>query len=71
MNVPIHTCPMSLCFFNLYTEHNMRNDGLNEFKLELSDLWMLPINGWKQRGTKEPLDEGEGGEWKSWLKAKY
>ena len=20
------------------------------------------------RGTKEPLDEGEGGEWKSWLK---
>ena len=25
-------------------------------------------NGRKQRGTKQPLDEGEGGEWKSWLK---
>ena len=21
-----------------------------------------------EKGTKEPLDEGEGGEWKSWLK---
>ena len=27
-------------------------------------------NGRKQRGNKEPLDEGEGGEWKSWLKNK-
>ena len=24
--------------------------------------------GRKQRGTKEPLDESERGEWKSWLK---
>ena len=24
----------------------------------------------KQRGTKEPLDEGERGEWKSWLETK-
>ena len=23
---------------------------------------------WKWRGTKEPLDEGERGEWKSWFK---
>ena len=28
-------------------------------------------NGRKQRGTKEPLDEGEGGEWRSQLKTKY
>ena len=27
--------------------------------------------GRKPRGTQEPLDEGEGGEWKSWLKTKY
>ena len=26
-------------------------------------------HGRKWRGTKEPLDEGEWGEWKSWLKA--
>ena len=29
------------------------------------------LNGRKQRRTKEPLDEGEGREWKSWLKTKY
>ena len=28
-------------------------------------------NGRKRRGTKEPLDKGEGGEWKSLLKTKY
>ena len=28
-------------------------------------------NGRKQTGTKEPLDEAEGGEWKSQLKSKY
>ena len=25
----------------------------------------------KRRGTKEPLEEGERGEWKSWLKTQY
>ena len=25
----------------------------------------------KQRGTKEPLDKGERGEWKSWLEAQH
>ena len=28
--------------------------------------WHHP-NGRKQRGTKEPPDEGERGEWKSWF----
>ena len=28
-------------------------------------------NDRKWRGTKEPLDDGERGEWKSWLKTKY
>ena len=28
-------------------------------------------NGRKQRGIKEPLDEGERGEWKSWLKTQH
>ena len=27
--------------------------------------------GRKWRGTKKPLDENEGGEWKSWLKAQH
>ena len=25
----------------------------------------------KRRGIKEPLDEGERGEWKSWLKTQH
>ena len=28
-------------------------------------------NGRKQRGTKEPLDEGERRDWKNWLKNKH
>ena len=28
-------------------------------------------NGRKWRRTKEPLDESERGEWKSWLKAQH
>ena len=32
-----------------------------------SDMQMIPSYGRKQRRTKEPLDEGERGEWKSWL----
>ena len=32
--------------------------------------WHHP-NGRKQRGNKEPLDEGERGEWKSWLKTQH
>ena len=29
------------------------------------------LNGRKWKRTKEPLDEGERGEWKSWLKIKH
>ena len=32
--------------------------------------WHNP-NGRKQRGTKEPLDESEWGEWKSWRKTQH
>ena len=32
-----------------------------------SDMQMKPPYGRKWRRTKEPLDESEGGEWKSWL----
>ena len=36
-----------------------------------SDMQMTPLNGRKLRGTKEPLDKGERGEWKSWLKTQH
>ena len=29
------------------------------------------LNGRNWKGTKEPLDEGERGEWKSWLKTQH
>ena len=32
--------------------------------------WHHPY-GRKWKGTKKPLDEGESGEWKSWLKAQH
>ena len=36
-----------------------------------SDMQMTPPYGRKGRGAKEPLDESERGEWKSWLKAQH
>ena len=36
-----------------------------------SDMQMIPPYGRKQRRTKEPLDESEGGKWKSWFKTQH
>ena len=60
---------MSPCLFKLYAEHVMRNPGLEELQAGIkiggktsttSDRRMIPFNGRKQRGAKEPPDEGEG-----------
>ena len=56
----------------------MRNPGLEEtqagIKITRRNLnicrWCHPY-GRKWRGTKKPLDESEGGDWKSWLKAQH
>ena len=32
---------------------------------------MIPPYGRNWRGTKEPLDESERGEWKAWLKTQH
>ena len=37
----------------------------------ISDMHMTPPLGKKWRRTKEPLDESERGEWKSWLKTQH
>ena len=60
------------CLFNLYTEYIMRNAGLNAsqagIKIPGRNIYNLryaedtTLNGRKQRGTKEPLDEDERGE---------
>ena len=70
-------CILSPCLFNLYAECIMRNTGLEEAQAgikiagrNISNLmcrWHHPYSR-KQRRTKEPLDESERGDWKSWLK---
>ena len=73
-------CILSPCLFNLYAEYIMRNAGLEEIQLEsrlpgeisiTSDMQMKSPLWPKWRGTKEPLDESERGEWKSWFKAQH
>ena len=72
-------CLLSPCLFNLYAEHIMRNAGLDELQAGIkigrrninNPRYRDLSNGRKWRGTKKPLDEGEGEEWKSWLKTKY
>ena len=71
---------LSPCLFNFYAEYIMRNTGLEEAQAgikiagrninNLRCRWHHPY-GRKWRRTKEPLDESERGEWKSWLKAQH
>ena len=74
-------CILSPCLFNLYAEYIMRNAGLGEAQAGIkiarrsinnfryADGTTLIAESW--RGTKEPLDEGERREWKSWLKTQH
>ena len=71
-------CPL---LFNLYAEYIMRNvrqdeaqTGIQIARRNINNLryandTTLMTREW--RGTKEPLDEGERGEWNSWLKTQH
>ena len=70
---------LSPCLFNLYAEYIMRNAGLDELQAGIK-IARRNINNLRyaddttlgrQQRTKEPLDESERGEWKSWLKAGF
>ena len=75
-------CILSPCLFNFYAEYNMRNAGLEEAQagmeiagrninnLRYADDTILMAESEEER-TKEPLDESERGERKSWLKAQH
>ena len=61
-------CILSPCLFNLYAEYIMRNARLDEAQAgvkiverNINNLRYDHSNGRKQRGTKEPLDEGGRG----------
>ena len=58
----------------------MKNAGLEEAQAEIkmamrnintSDMQMTPPLWKKWRKSKQPLDESERGEWKSWLKTQH
>ena len=65
-------CMLSPCLYNFYLEYIMRNAGLDEAQTGIK-IARRNINNFRyaenttlmaesQRGTKEPLDEGEKGE---------
>ena len=67
-------CIVSPCLFNLYEEYIMQNSGLAEAQARIK-IAVRNINNLRYADDttfmaeiKEPLDEGERGEWKSWLK---
>ena len=67
--------------FSLYAEYIMSNDGLDEAQAGIKIAGRKINNlkyaddtnpyGRKWRGTKEPPDKGEIGEWKNWLKTQH
>ena len=68
-------CILSPCY-NLYAEWIKWNARLDESQAGIkiagrSVCRWYHSNGKKWRGTKEPLDEGEKGEWKSCLKTQH
>ena len=73
-------CILWPCLFNLYAEYIMRNAGLEEAQAgikmagrNISNLRYADDTTFmaKWRRTKQPLDESQRGEWKSWLKAQH
>ena len=77
-------CRLSPCLFNLYAEYLKGNAEMDESQAELKiarrninnlryadDTTLMVVKRWKWRGTKEPLDECERGEWKSWFKTQH
>ena len=74
-------CILSPCLFNLYAEYIMWNAELHESQAGIKTT-RRNINNFRcaddttlmaesKRGTKEPLDEGERGKLKSWLKTQH
>ena len=59
------------CLFNLYADYIIWNARLDEAQAGIKTWYIKDIDGRKLRRTKEPLDESERGEWKSWLKTQH
>ena len=69
------------CWFNLYAEYIVRNAGVDEAQAgikiarrNINNLWYADkttLMAESKERTKEPLDESERGDWKSWLKTQH
>ena len=74
------SCELSPCLFNFYAEctcdmpgwmnHSWNQDSLEKYQETQKYRW-YHSKGRKGRGTKQPLDEGEGEESKSYLKTQH
>ena len=71
---------MPPCLFSFLAEYILQNARLEEAQARIKMAGRNisnfryandSTNGRKWRGTKEPLDEGERGEWKIWLKTQH
>ena len=58
-------CILSSCLFNFYTEYILKNSRLDEAQDRIKIAWS------KGRITKEPLDESDRRDWKSWFKTQH
>ena len=75
-------CILSPCLLNFYAEYIVQNAGLDESQagtkitgrnintLTYADDTLLMAES-EEELNKEPADEGESGEWKSWLKTQH
>ena len=70
-------CILLPCLFNFYDEYIMQNARLDESQAGIktagrnNNHLRYADDTRKWRETKEPLDESERGEWKSWLKTQH
>ena len=60
----------TLCEMLWWIKHRLESRLLGELSIT-SDMQMTPPYSRKWRRTREPLDESERGEWKSWVKIKH
>ena len=71
---------LSSCLFKLYRVHHTKCQAgwITSWNQDCWETYQQPqifrwchSNGRKWRGTKGPLDDGERGKWKSWLKTQH
>ena len=73
-------CMLSACLLTSIRVHHAKCqvEWITSWNQDCQEKYQQPqmckwyhSNGRKWRGTKEPLDEGQRGEWKSWLKTQH